>query len=207
MLETFNTGYQLNHIIGPLSQEEILNTPGFFALSLEQILNSGRCPAHLRRVLLDFNWVGRPNFIQVRIQDYRKAEGFTLGGAWHVDANTVLANGRMHLAKSLSEFRSMTASFGDVRETEFAVGPIAVDTAKVDPFNHGDFAGFMNSQNPKVVKALPGQLAVYTGRDAHRAGPSYRIGNVRLMIVTVECDEPLEEGAGGITPSLAEIEK
>lgn len=198
----FNTEYQLTKIFDPLTQEQIYNTPGFFALSYEDIISKSECPEHLKAILNGFPWSGRPNFVQVRIQDYRKAMGFTLGTGWHVDINTQLATGTMHLAKSLDEFRSMTVSFGNVSETEFVKGPFEVDTTIYDPYNHVQFASHVASRNPDFEKALPNQLAIYTTRDIHRASSTYTLGNIRLIIVTVECDEPLEAGAGFVVPSL-----
>lgn len=200
----FNTTYELANIIESPTQEELYNTPEFFAMSYEDIIKHPKCPQHLKEVLNQFHWIGRPNYVQVRIQDYRKEKGFTLGHGWHVDLNTPLANGRENRAKNLDEFRSMTASFGNVLETQFVKGPIEIDIHKVNPYDHVQFANYIANLNPEVVTALPDQLAIYTAYDAHRANPIYRIGNIRMIIVTVECDSPLEANASYIKLSLKE---
>lgn len=200
----FNTTYELANIIESPTQEELYNTPEFFAMAYEDIIKHSKCPQHLKEVLNQFHWIGRPNYVQVRIQDYRKAPAHTLGTGWHVDVNTPLVNGREHWAKNLDEFRSMVASFGNVLETEFAKGPIEIDTNIINPFDHVQFATHVASLNPEVVTAAPGQLAIYTAKDIHRASPNYRLGNIRMIIVTVEGDAPLEEGAGEVRLSLKE---
>ena len=201
----FNTNYKLDKILPPLSQEEILNTPEFFAMSTEQIYYSPRCPRHLRTLLLSMPWTDRPNFVQVRPQDFRKQPAFALGQAWHVDVNTNLANGQVHLAKNLDEFRSMVVSFGDVAETEFVRDPLEIDTSRINPYDHGQFAGHVSSLSPAAIASAPNQVAVYTGRDIHRVGTNVRLGNARLIIVSVECDDEIPVAGGQIRPSIMEL--
>lgn len=208
MIHTFNTTYELEYTIPDPGQEEIINMPNFFAMSHEEIKAHPKCPASLKKILDQFLWTGRPNYCQVRGQDFRVERDWRtmglLGNAWHVDVNTPLDNGRMHWCSSLSEFRSMVCSWGDVVDTEFARGPIEIDTARHNPYNHAAFAGYISSLNPEVEVASPGQLATYTAFDVHRMRTDFRWGRCRLIIVTVEQDEPLEEGAGGVHPSIAE---
>jgi hypothetical protein len=92
-------------------------------MSQEEVAKDPSCPEHLKRILAAMPWRGGPNFVQIRPQDFRGRAIPVLGQAWHVDVNTPLDNGRMNWAKDLEEFRSMVVSFGDVVETEFAVGP------------------------------------------------------------------------------------
>lgn len=207
-LEVFNTNFKLRDVMAPLSQEEIWNTPEFYAMSVEAIVASDRCPKHLSRVLLDMEWTGRPNFVQVRPQDFRAARPYVLGDGWHVDLNTQLSSGRMHLAKSLDEFRSMVVSFGDVVETEFIARPFTFDTARASPFDHSPFAEAMKALHPETVATKPNQLAVYSSRDVHRVSPNLRPGNMRLIIVTVETDvdNPVGPDEGEIRPSIRERE-
>lgn len=200
----FNTSYRLGKILEPLSQEEILNTPEFYAMSLEGILESGRCPDHLRRVLLELEWGNRPTVVQVRPQDFRFGHPHILGTGWHVDVNTVLMNGTEHKAKSLDEFYSMVVSFGDVAETEFIKGPLEINRPNVDPYDHCGFADLVNSLKFETVTAFPNQMATYTSRDIHRINPKIRRGNMRLIIVTFECDEAVDKNGGQIRPSIRE---
>jgi hypothetical protein len=206
-LEVFNTNYKLRGVMAPLSQDEIYNTPEFYAMSADEIVASGRCPSHLRRVLEAMEWTGRPNFVQVRPQDFRAARPYVLGDGWHVDLNTQV-KGRMHLAKSLDEFRSMVVSFGDVVETEFVARPFSFDTAKASPYDHSPFAEAVKALHPETVALKPNQLAVYTSRDVHRVSPNLRPGNMRLIIVTVETDvdNQVGPGEGEIRPSIRERE-
>lgn len=198
----FNTTYRMGERLAPLSQDEILHTPEYYALSLDQILDDGNCPAHLKRVLLAFPWSSRPNYIQVRPQDWRKGRPEVLGGGWHVDINTNLSGGHPpKVAKSLDEFRSMVVSFGDVVETEFIRGPIEVHA---DPYDHCAFNDAVSRKSFATDIAAPDQIAIYTTRDIHRIAPHARPGKARLIIVTVECDEALPPGAGYVKPSIAE---
>lgn len=196
----FNSTYKLGKLLPDISQDEILNTPSFYYLSLEQITKHQDCPKHLKTVLNAMDWVGRPNFIQVRVQDCRMKIPQIRGSFWHLDLDTHLANGRIHLAKSLDEFRSMTASFGGVVEAEFIKDPIELDIK--NPYNHSEVCSAVHKANPKTVSALTRQLATYTSRDIHRAGVNYRKYALRLIIVSVECDEPLEDGAGFTIPAI-----
>lgn len=207
----FNTHYRLRHVIPDPGQEEIVNMPQFFAMSHEQITAHPKCPESLKRILHSFDWCGRPNYCQVRVQDFRVKRNYhdlyLLGLDWHVDINTPLYNGRRHVCSRLSEFRSMVCSWGDVVETEFARGPIEIDINRHSPYNHSAFAGHIASLKPETEAVACGQLATYTAFDAHRMRSDFRWGNARLIIVTVEQDNPLEEGAGGVAPSLKEKER
>lgn len=200
----FNATYSLGKVLEGLSQDEIYNTPEFYAMSFESILASNRCPDHLKRVIEQLELGDRPNVIQVRPQDFRTTLPHVLGGGWHVDVNTVLANGSEHRAKSLEEFSSRVVSFGDVAETEFIEGPIEIDTKKFSPYNHALFAQHVSSLKFKTVTAKPNQVARYTSRDIHRINPRVRSGKMRLIIVTFECDEPIEKEGGQIRPSIRE---
>lgn len=200
----FNTTYTLGPKLTPLEQEEILHTPEFFAMSRDDVIAHPRCPAHLRRVLEAMPFGDRPNYVQVRPQDFRRGWPHVLGRAWHCDVNTPLANGRMNLAAHLDEFRSMVVSFGDVVETEFAKGPLEIDVSKVDPFDHGAFAAHVDSLRPETVTLAPDQVAWYSSRDVHRVGSQVRLGRVRLIIVTVECDKPVEKDGGEVRPTIHE---
>lgn len=200
----FNSTYRLGATLAPLNQEEIINTPEFYAMSREAIVASGKCPAHLKTVLDALPWTGRPNFVQVRPQDFRKRVPHVLGDGWHVDLNTSLANGRMHLAKSLDEYRSMVVSFGDVAETEFIKGPIKLDCDERLPFDHVAFFDKINASYYNTVTLAPDQVATYTSRDIHRINPNIRLGRARLIIVTVELDEAIEAEGGIIKPAIRE---
>jgi hypothetical protein len=203
----FNTTYHLGDVLDPLTQDEISLTPEFFAMSYQDVLESGKCPPWLRRVLLALPWTNRPNFVQVRPQDFRGATPHVLGGGWHVDVNTGLANGVMHWAKSLDEFRSMVVSFGDVAETEFIRKPFEVADERV-AFDHCAFHGLMERMcaagNVETVALQPNQVATYGSRDVHRISPKIRHGRMRLIIVTVELDVWLPKEGGRIGPSIRE---
>lgn len=208
MLQTFNNRYRLGPVVEGLSQEEILNTPEYYAMSFEQIITHPSCPKHLERVLLDMPWDGRPNYVQVRPQDFRTRDPEVLGRGWHVDINTALANGRMHWARDLDEFRSMVVSFGDVAETEFLEGPLMINTSEWDPRDHCKFADYINGRVARegltTVALAPNQIATYTTRDVHRIRPKYRRGRARLIIVTVEQDSHLEDAAGVVRPTISQ---
>lgn len=202
----FNHTYRLGNVLAPLTQEEILNTPEFYAMSREAILASPRCPAHLARILLELPFGGRPSVVQVRPQDFRGKTPHILGTGWHVDLNTALSNGRMHNAKCIDEFTSMVVSFGDVADTQFLKGPLEIDTARADPFDHCAFADYISrtfGQAPTVT-TKPNQVASYTSRDIHRVNPNIRPGRGRIIIVTFECDDALEADAGRVGPSILE---
>jgi hypothetical protein len=206
MLTVFNANYRFGDTLAPLTQDEIYHTPEFYAMSVDEILRSGRCPAHLSRVLQAMPFSGRPNYVQVRPQDFRKGAPYILGDGWHVDVNTALVNGRMHVARDLSEFTSMVVSFGDVVETEFVEHPFTIDAAQWSPFDHSRFHEKVTSMNPSARRSAPNQVAIYTSTDVHRVAPGPRIGNMRLIIVTVEQDNALEAGAGDIRPSIRQKE-
>lgn len=204
----FNTTYKLGATLQGLTQEEIYNTPEYYALSREEIFADPKCPEHLKRVLNDLEWRGRPSVVQVRPQDFRRERPHVLGLGWHVDVNTRLVNGRMHLAKNLDEFTSQVVSFGDVVETEFVKQPFRVNTNEVDPFDHSRFAGhvgrLVDHHGLETIRTAPNQVAMYTSRDVHRVAPNFRLGSMRVIIVTFECDEALEGGAGERRPSIRE---
>jgi hypothetical protein len=187
----FNDTFRMGATLPPLSQEEILNTPEFYCMSLVEILDSGKCPSHLGNRLRLMPWTGRPNFIQVRIQDMTQTPR---GSYFHVDVNTILANGIHHCAKSFNEFRSMTVSFGDVVEAEFIKEPFEMDLTMAQAVS-----GAYQLPALETVSAKPNQIVTYSSRDFHRCGLTYRNpGNVRLIIVSVELDDSLPEGSGYI---------
>lgn len=203
----FSTTYKSVKMLPSLSQEEIVNTPEFYAMSLENILKSDQCPEHLKTILMAHPWGSRPNVIQVRPQDWRTKVPRVSGKDFHLDMNTFLRNGRNHVAKNLFEFRLFVVSFGDVVETEFLRGPVEIDTKEFDPWkDYPRFADHINYIEKKYETdtAEPNELMEYTSRDIHRISKHHRLGGYRLIIVSFECDEAIPEEGGAIGPSIRE---
>lgn len=196
----FNNRYNLANIFWPVEQEEIFNCPDFYAMSHEDIIKNKDCPKFLKRILEGFPWSGRPNFVQVRPQDFRAGKPYVLGDGWHCDISTNLANGRVHSPKNLDEFRMLTVSFGDVAETEIIKGPLEIND--VSPYDFQAFYNKVSSMQFETITAKPDQLIDYSSTDIHRINPAYRLGKMRLIIVAAECDERIEKEGCRIIPSL-----
>lgn len=205
----FNHRYMLGDFIDSPEQEDILNCPEFYAMSSDEIYKSSKCPNFLKKILLSFPWSLRPNCVQVRPQDFRTRVPNVLGNGWHCDINTTLANGKIHSPKDLDEFRMLTVSFGDVAETEVIKKPLQIND--VSPY---DFVPFFNrvtsmvdSMRLETIVAGRNQILDYSSTDIHRIHPSYRIGNMRLIIVAFECDEAVDPSGGAVLPSIMEKTK
>lgn len=197
----YNTGLKLGSFLTPIEQKEIYECPEFFAMSRDEIIQSGQCPDSLKRALDEMPWTGRHNVIQVRPQDWRTQHPVVLGAGWHVDVNARLNDGTVRVAKSPTDFHLMVVSFGEVAETDFIATPM--ELPDVMTADHGHLFGVeIHKQAFEVVSNQPCQLAEYTSTDIHRLSTRYRLGRLRLLIVAFESDDVPSGGA--IMPSLAE---
>jgi hypothetical protein len=201
----YNATHKWLNFLPEASQEDILNCPEFFAMSLEEIEKSGSCPEFLLKILRAFPWLSRPNVIQVKPQDFRKSVPRALGTNTHLDDNVRLKDGVCRTSDNLFDFRLLSVCFGDVLETDFVSTPM--ELPDLDDKKNVDYAKWFANlpNNLQYHHAAPNQLAEYTSRDLHRMGTRPRLGRARLFIVAFECNKPIS--GGKIFPTILEREK
>lgn len=110
------------------------------------------------------------------------------GSFWHVDVDAVFRS----VAPDWDDFRAMAVSFGDIAETEFIATPFDID---VDGPPRSSMYVELLPQLPATFEThapAPGQIAHYTVRDFHRAGPVRRSGH-RLIILAFETNAPPQD--------------
>lgn len=209
----YNTTHKLTKIINPPSQEDIYNCPHYFAMSYDQVKNSG-APEFLINLLDQFPFDGRKNVLQIRPQDFRAGNTTIDGRHWHTDYNVRLldVNGDQTkvYADDHDDFHLMVISWGAGCSTEF------IETAFELPDNlekkntKEDWEAWDAALKAKlelphdVIGAPKNQIMEYTSRDLHRAdGICHSVG-LRLMIVAFDCNNI--EGQTRILPSIRELD-
>lgn len=109
------------------------------------------------------------------------------GAFFHVDVDAVYRC----VAPDWEDFRVMIVSFGNVAETQFISDPLELEVTKLPQVSdYVNFSGIVNNGYPwKLESPKPCQVAQYTIKDFHRAGPIRRNG-WRLAIVVFETNAP-----------------
>lgn len=195
----YNNTHKMLDVLPEVAQDDILNCPEFFAMSLSEILQSGQCPKFLEDILNKFPWSGRHNVIQVKPQDFRVAKPKLLGTGVHSDTSVMLNDGITRVADNLDDFRLITVSFGGIVETQFVATPMELPDLDDPNVNVLKFFQAL-PDNLKYDSPAPNQIAEYTSLDLHRMGTDFKLGNARLFIVAFECNRPM--GGGIILPSI-----
>lgn len=210
----YNASHTFTRLIVPPSQDAIFNCPEFYAMSVEEIRATGKCPDEIMRVIDDFPWSDRANVLQVRPQDFRTKAHPVLGRGWHIDNNVRLNDGNVRTAKDMFDWRLLTAAFGNVVETEFVAVPMELPDLSEAGADHGAFFRAVAAQNPPRHSAAPNQVSEYTSRDIHTVGDNIKLGRLRLMIVAIESSDieangrmfpSIRETGGGMAKSLEQI--
>jgi hypothetical protein len=196
----YNTGHKFTKFLEPISQEDIFNTPEYFAMSREEVLSNKNTPDFLKNTILEFPWSERPSVLQIRPQNFQKKKPPLLGDHWHIDVNVRLKDGITRVASSISDWRLLVCSWGDVVQTEFMATPMDLPDLVETGQDHGQFFDHVSKLPHTVVQAAPNQLAEYTSKDIHRMGTNYTLGRFRLMIVAFESSDV--RGEGWTLPSI-----
>lgn len=118
----------------------------------------------------------RPQLVKMGEPDRRS------GSFWHVDVDAVFRS----VAPDWDDFRAMAVSFGNIAETEFIKTPF--DITVDGPPKSADYVHLLPQIEGKAFTThtpQPGQIAHYTVRDFHRAGPPRQSG-WRLIILAFE---------------------
>lgn len=147
-------------------------------------------PSEVRKRLDAFPWgfggTRKYQWIYVRPQviDVTKADTRS-GNFYHLDVDSIYRC----VAPAWDEFREIAVSFGDIAEVEFIAEPMTINANDRPSSNDyvtlsGNFNRAFATESPKNA-----QLALYTGLDAHRAGPIRRSGN-RLFLIAFETNQP-----------------
>lgn len=185
--KTFKFGEQL----ADLTQEDIAACPAYGqGVTIEQVTNGLPMPESVReRILsLPFDWAGkrkhtwifiRPQQVTIDGPDTRS------GNFYHLDVDIL---GRC-VANSWDDFAECAVSFGDVSEVEFISEPMVIEAPDTPSSQDyvtlsGNFQSAFQTASPKN-----GQVVMYTGLDAHRAGKIRRSGH-RLFIIAMSTDSP-----------------
>lgn len=197
----YNTTHKFTKMMTARSQEEIYNCPEYFAMSRDEIVNSG-CPAFLKDTLDEFPWNDRPNVIQVRPQDFRLGKPSLLGDHWHVDVNVRLKDGTVRAAQDMLDFRLLVVSFGNIVETEFIKTPMDLPDLCTAGISHPEVFGRVSTMSMEIEAPLPNQMGEYTSLDIHRMGKNHKVGRLRLMIVAFESSTV--PSGGWALPSIRE---
>ena len=85
----YNTTHKLTKVIEAPTQEDIYNCPHYFAMSYNQLKESG-APEFLIALLDQSPFDGRKNILQIRPQDHRSSNIKIDGSHWHTDYNVQL---------------------------------------------------------------------------------------------------------------------
>jgi hypothetical protein len=195
----YNTGHKFIKIIDPPSQEDIYNCPYYLAMSYEQIKQSG-APQFLIKILNEFPFSGRKNFLQIRPQDFRTNElPYNFDGThWHTDYNVRLLRYDKQVkfyAKNHQDFRIMSMSFGAGPSTQFITTPMELPNnletqdskEKWDIWDKSVKSRLEQGYDSKT--SAKNQLSEYTTLDLHRCDGSIYSNGLRLVIVAIENDD------------------
>lgn len=201
----YNTTHKLgNYISGP-NQEEIYTCPHYFAMSLKQI-KEANAPTWLLKVLEQFPFDGRKEIIQVRPQDFRKANIKIDGSHWHSDYNQRLIdkNGQEYKVYPTrhNDFHVMTISWGAGPQTEFIETPMELPNNLVDWDGWRQALDQRLSEPFETITCPKDQMIEYTSYDLHRADAILHSTGLRLIIIAFDNDQI--EGNVRILPSIKE---
>lgn len=199
MLIECNHTHRYTAQLEELTQDEIALVPMMDGVTGVEVIE--RAP-RLAAVLSDLPRQREPRahtWYYVRPQLCRRREPDRRSGSfWHIDVDAVYRS----VAPDWDDFRAMAVSFGDVAETEFIEDRFSIE---VDgPPRSSDYVTFSplvnNGQQWRTSSPKPGQVAEYTIRDFHRAGPIRRDG-WRLIVLVFETNAtPVEKWPPPVAP-------
>lgn len=174
----------------PISEEDIRATPGIpTGESPETILARNDIPESVRSVIRDlpyandrvYTWIYvRPQYVDKDKPDTRT------GSFYHLDVDAIYRC----VASSWEDFKELIVSFGDVSETAFISEPADIEVT--GPPKSEDYVSLLPQVSPRewpTESPAPGQVAEYTIRDFHMAGPIRKTG-WRLVIVVFQTNTP-----------------
>lgn len=208
----YNTTHQFTKIIEPPSQEDIYHCPHYFAMSYDQVKQSG-APEFLIKLLDQFPFDGRRNVLQIRPQDFRDGNNPIDGRHWHTDYNVRLLENNIQkkmYANNHDDFHLMVISWGAGCSTEFIDSPMELPNNlelkdSKEKWDLWDKALSDRLIQPfEVVSAPKNQMVEYTARDLHRADGIMHSNGLRLMIVAFDCDDII--GRVRVLPSIKDID-
>lgn len=209
----YNTTHQFTKIIQPPSQEDIYNCPHYFAMSYDQVKDSG-APQFLISLLDQFPFDGRKNILQIRPQDFRSGNVPIDGRHWHTDYNVRLikSDGKQYkvYANSHDDFHLMVISWGAGCSTEFVTTPFELPDNLRNKDTQEDWEKWNTAleerlkQPYEVISAPKNQMVEYTTTDLHRADGIMHSTGLRLMIVAFDCDTI--DGTVRVLPSIRETD-
>jgi len=205
----YNTTHKFTKIIEAPSQEDIYNCPHYFAMSYDQVKNSG-APSFLINILNQFPFDGRKNILQIRPQDFRNTTISIDGKHWHTDYNVRVldetGNQKKIYANDHDDFHLMVISWGAGCSTEFIDTPMELPDNIQNKNTKNDWDNWDSAlqaalRNPhKTLTAPKNQMVEYTSRDLHRADGIMHSQGLRLMIVAFDCNNI--DGTERILPSI-----
>lgn len=201
----YNVSHKVSKIIEPPSQEDIYNCPYYFAMSFDQVKQSG-APQFLINLLDQFPWDGRKNVLQIRPQDFRKGDVTIDGTFWHCDDSVRLLDpaGNQYNAWAKDEFdwHLMVISWGAGCKTQFITTPVELTGSIIDQGGSTVQLHERLARPYDLMTAEKNQMIEYTSRDVHRADGICHSTGFRLMIVAFDCTDI--DGNVRMYPSIRE---
>ena len=192
MIIACNHTHRFTKQFDDIAQEDIASCQTFNGISPDDFLDwtTAGAPDSIKRIIgaLPYTLERRYTWLYIRPQKVVLGEPDTRSGSFfHIDVDAV---GRC-VAPDWDDFRAMSVSFGDVAETEFIADPFDLEVS--GPPRSSDYVNFShlvnNGQKWRTESPRPCQVAEYTIRDFHRAGPPRRSG-WRLVILAFETNAP-----------------
>ncbi len=188
MLVRCNHTHRFTKQFQDISQEDIASCPALEAVSPADALASGVAES-IKQVIRELPYTGeraytwmyiRPQLCSLTEPDRRA------GTFYHLDVDAPFRS----VAPDWDNFRTMVVSFGDVSETQFITDPISFESGPPRITDYVNLSGLVNNGHPwNTASPRPCQVAEYTTRDFHRAGPIRRSG-WRLVMIIIETDAP-----------------
>ncbi len=179
-----------------LQQHDIERCPRLDGISPHDLITRADVPEPIKEVVRQLPYTNQRKWCWL----YVRPQLCVLGGPddrsgsfWHVDVDAVFRC----VAPDWDDFQAMAVSFGNVAETEFIVDPLQIEvTGPPKSRDYVTFSPLVNAgQVWRTEAPRPCQVAHYTIRDFHRAGPIRRTG-WRLVILAFETNAPPVEKWG-----------
>jgi hypothetical protein len=203
----YNVTHKVSKIIEPPSQEDIYNCPHYFAMSYDQVKQSG-APQFLINLLDQFPFDGRKNVLQIRPQDFRNGNNAIDGAFWHCDDSVRLLDSAGNtislFAKDEFDWHLMVISWGAGCKTQFMDSPIELNGSIIDQLGSIGQLQARLQQPYDIMTVEKNQMVEYTSRDVHRADGICHSSGLRLMIVAFDCSHV--EGNVRVLPTIRELD-
>lgn len=189
-----NQTHRFTRQLKDVPQDDIAACPTLNGLSPYDVLSDKRVPETIRDAVksLPWGWGGERTYrwlyVRPQLVDLTQADRRS-GSFWHIDVDAVFRC----VAPDWNDFRAMAVSFGDIAETEFMATPFDIDVDGPPRSSHYvELLAQLEGKTWTTEQAKPCQVALYTIRDFHRAGPCRRSG-WRLIILAFETNAPPKE--------------